>query len=261
MANPLQSILSKIWHKYAEDVGISLIHLGALGWFLSSAAQLAMIITNKDIDKKEKQFLIPQEASDGAINVILYYTICQAIKKYTESLLERGKILTEKAFECIEKLKTTPNSASDFIKALSEFYRHHRILKKEQRIGNLSDFYRGSIILLSKPAMDRNRIIKNNPMLKSVFGRAIEENKVKTTKGMLNRALKDYNLYKNGVGVIAAVGASILACNIITPVARNLTANMFQKSAMNKQKTAELEKNPLSYYSRTLPPTFNTFKI
>ena len=68
MANPLQSILSKIWHKYAEDVGISLIHLGALGWFLSSAAQLAMIITNKDIDKKEKQFLIPQEASDGAIN-------------------------------------------------------------------------------------------------------------------------------------------------------------------------------------------------
>ena len=61
--------------------------------------------------------------------------------------------------------------------------------------------------------------------------------------------------------MIAAVGASILACNIITPVARNLTANMFQKSAMNKQKTAELEKNPLSYYSRTLPPTFNTFKI
>ena len=262
MANPLQIILRKIWSKYAEDVGQSLIHLGALGWFLSSAAQLGMIITNKDIDKKEKQFLIPQETADGAINVVLYYTICQAIKKYADSLLERGKILTEKSCECIEKFKTTPNSASDFIKGLSEFYRQHRIIDKKKHVGNLSDFYNGSIDLLSKSPMDRNRIIKNNPMLMSVFGRVIDEkSKVKTAKGILNRALKDYNLYKNGVGVIAAVGASILACNLITPIARNITANMFQKSVQKKQKTTQAGKNNIYYYPAQVSPTFNVFKI
>lgn len=261
MTNPLQYVLEKIWKSYAEDVGKSLIHLGAFGWFLSSAAQLTMIITNKDIDKKEKQFLVPQETADGIINVLLYYTICKAIKNYSESLLERGKIFTQKSYECIEKLKTTPNSASDFIKAISEFYRNHRIIDQKHQIGNLSDFYKGSIILLSKPPMDRNRIIKNNPMLKSVFGRVIEDNKVKATKGILNRALKDYNLYKNGVGVIAAVGASVLACNIITPIARNLTANVLQRTAQNKENKYVNKKETFPVQVGKVSPVFNIFKI
>ena len=110
IVNPYNTLLSKIFNYYAQDVGKSLIHLGALGWFLSAAAQLTMIYRNKDIDKKEKQFLLPQETADGVINVALYYTICQGIKYGCEQLLERGHVFTQRSMDTILALKPIPTS-------------------------------------------------------------------------------------------------------------------------------------------------------
>lgn len=259
--NPYNSLLKKIWDYYAEDVGKSLIHLGAFGWFLSSAAQLGMIVRNKNIDKKEKQFLIPQEIADGVINVGLYYTICQAIKKGCEQLLERGVFMTKRTFDTIQALKTTPNSNSDFIKAMSEFFVRHRLVKNSE--GNLSDFYKGAINLLNKTEKEREKILSSskNRMLWPVFGLAHTTKRTKQMRNMLNLGLKEYTLFKNGVGVIGAVGASILACNIITPITRNLTANIYQKKALKRNEIAKNANHFQIGYKLPVSNTYSKFKI
>ena len=48
-ASGFQNLIEKVWGQYGDDVGKSLIHLGAVGWFFSAVAQIGMIATNKDI--------------------------------------------------------------------------------------------------------------------------------------------------------------------------------------------------------------------
>lgn len=102
-ASGFQNLIEKVWGQYGDDVGKSLIHLGAVGWFFSAVAQIGMIATNKDIEKKEKKFLIPQEIADGVINVGLYYSICQAIKYIGDSLAENSVIMTQTTGKTIKR--------------------------------------------------------------------------------------------------------------------------------------------------------------
>lgn len=264
MANLYQKALEKVWKTYAEDVGKSLIHLGALGWFLSAAAQVTMIAKNNDISKKEKEFLIPQEIADGVINVGLYYTICQGIKKGCESLLENGHFMTQKSFKTIMQMKQSPNSVQDFIKAQSELFRFNGLLKgkKNKGLGNLSSFYKGFInIVENLYDKDKNKASRRyNRIFKEAFGYYLEENNIEKTRVFVNRAFKDYKLFKNGMGIVAAVGASVLSCNIITPITRNITANHFQKKSLDKNKKNLPQVQPKPY---VLPvsKTYNGFKI
>lgn len=277
-ANLWNNVLKKTWEIYAEDVGKSLIHLGALGWFLSAAAQIRMIVCNKDIDKKEKQFLVPQEIADGVINVGLYYTICQMIKTGTEQVLESGKIMTQRSFDTVMKLKNSSTSVRDFIEAMNEVIVARNFLRKAKRHQKLSNFYNGSLSILEKfqdrksggknsttvisNATKREKIFERNPILRETFENIFKNGQVKQTKGMINRAAKEYMLFKNGVGVIAAVGASVLACNIITPITRNITANHFQKKALHKNfKQNPINQQKNNYYNTVFPNTFNGFKI
>ena len=103
--NFFDKIINGLWRKYENDAGKSLIHLGAIGWFFSGLAQIVMIGRNKNIDKKEKKFLIPQEIADCAINVGLYYTICQTIKKTGDKLLEKAYMLPKETFDALSEFK------------------------------------------------------------------------------------------------------------------------------------------------------------
>ena len=266
--NPYTALLSKIFNYYGQDVGKSLIHLGALGWFLSALAQVTMIIRNKDIDKKEKQFLVPQEIADGVINVGLYYTICQGIKSGCDKMLEKGHILTEKSLRTILQLKPTPNSCSDYIKGMNEIFLARGFVKKNKSVGPLTNFYNGSMYMLElfrkKPA-EVDKILDNNPMLKSTFGNIRSDELIKRTDRFLNRAAKEYAGFKNGMGVVAAVGASILACNLITPITRNMTASAYQKRVLKRQQQiknkTQLAVKQTDYFNTGISNTFSHFKI
>lgn len=262
MSKIYNNILNKIWKRYAPDVGKSLIHLGALGWFLSSAAQLGMIISNKDIDKKEKQFLVPQEAADGCINVGLYYTICQAIKKGGDALLERGKIIAASTLETINSLKPDSNTMPKYLKAMSDAFEESSIIGNDniKSSGRLNNFLNGSIEFLEKTKEEQTRIMQNSGILRSTFEKVLEQSDGKELHNTLTQSLKDYSLFKNGVGVITAVGASILACNIITPLARNYTASLYQKRALKRQnKLPKTENNKPVFYNYNQIPVSKTF--
>ncbi len=88
MANLGQKIIAN----FANDNAKFLFITAAIGWFLASAAQTFGIIVNKDIDKKDKKFLIPQEILDGAVNIGLYALITAPLIKNTEKLIDKGII-------------------------------------------------------------------------------------------------------------------------------------------------------------------------
>ena len=116
-ANLLERFNNYIYKKFSNDMGASLIVLGVAGWTFSALGQLGMIALNKNIDKKEKKFLIPQEIADGVVNVTLFYTICAGIKKAVDSLLESGKILTFRTNNLVKEFRAGQSSVEDLIKA------------------------------------------------------------------------------------------------------------------------------------------------
>ena len=265
MNNIWQCLLSKAWKEYTGDVGKSLIHLGAVGWLFSSAAQLVMITRNKDIDKKEKKFLIAQESSDGVINVGLYYTICQCIKKFGENLIEKTKYITQSTADIVQNFKNTSISTSEFVNSTAEELRALGIIKKGTSKGNLSDFYKGLRKAFEAKALGKPDLIPETSVLKPVVDSILRKQTVEKTLNMLEKAKDEYSGFKNGVGVLTAVGASVLACNIITPIARNITANYYQKKALNKQikKAPQQNIKQLQTYNYNMPvsKTFGNFKI
>ena len=65
----IQKFNADVFNKYSVDSGKMLIHMGALGWVFSSLAQIGVVATDKNISKKDKKFLVPQEICDGVTNV------------------------------------------------------------------------------------------------------------------------------------------------------------------------------------------------
>ena len=266
--NILQKMTNFAWGQYSDDVGKALIHLGAAGWFLSAAAQLFMIANNKNIDKKEKKFLIPQEISDGIINVVLYYTICQQIKSAGEKLLETGRIMTQNTHNVLMNMSINEMCNSrDFIKTLAEKFRFLELVvspnpKKKLKKQNLTDFFNGAIKILKEENVPED--IKKNDLIKRVFEKYNTPELKSKQIEILETAQKSFNKYKNGVGVITAVSASVLACNLITPIARNITANYFQKNSIRKDNLKQPQKQlPVSepVYSQPVSAVFNGFRI
>lgn len=253
MFNSWNKTLTKIWESYSSDVGKSLIHLGALGWVMSSAAQTLMIYQNKDIQKKEKQFLVPQEIADGAVNVGLYYTICQAIKKLGDNLLENAKIITPKSYDLLQRTKLPNQSIEEFLRNFD-----NKNLSTTTTKEKMSNFFN---IMLSAIKEKENfgtipQTIKENLTLKKTVTPLLETTKLQNTKNLFSKGYSDFSRFKNGVGVIS-ISLSIITCNVITPVARNITANYFQKKALKKTIT----NNKKVVCNPKISRTYDIFKI
>ncbi len=252
--NCFDKIINGIWKRYENDAGKSLIHLGAVGWFFSGLAQIVMIAGNKNIDKKEKKFLIPQEISDCAINVGLYYTICQTIKKTGDKLLEKAYVLPKKTFDALSEFKKP--SHKNILEMINDETRNFKINqpngKKLQ--ANVSTFLDTSIKYLEQKI---NKLPVQNP--NPSLDRFVTTEEITQKLNLLKGAQKNFVKCKNGIGVLTAVAASVLSCNIMTPVARNITANYFQKKLL-KHKENEINRPAVSCTTR-LPQTFQIFKI
>ena len=65
----------KILKQSVENNGNFLFLSAAAGWALASMAQTIGLITNKEIGKEEKKFLVPQEIMDGTFNIATYAAI------------------------------------------------------------------------------------------------------------------------------------------------------------------------------------------
>lgn len=252
---PNLKIVEDLWNgKSSGDVGKALIWLGAAGWFFSALAQIVMLYHNKDIDKKEKKFLIPQEMADGVINVTLYYTICQSIKKYGDNLVEKGQYITSKMDKFIRILNTDSSEQDALVRGFSANFHNLGILNSKKQKEHMSNFFEG-IMNYVKNGIPEN-VVLDERMAKA-FQQLTKDRTVQEQIDLIKDTQRNFQAFKNGVGILLAIGASVLACNIITPIARNITANYFQrrlvkgKSCVDKQFVPDnkVQAKPLSKYT------------
>lgn len=96
------TLRAKIYRAYGENPGSMLVHTGAVGWILSSAAQITGVIMNDKLSPEQKMFLIPQEAADAAVNIASFYTLTSGIKYIGSKLTKTCKIRTAAITKLLE---------------------------------------------------------------------------------------------------------------------------------------------------------------
>lgn len=228
----LQNIVQYMADNYSKDSGKLLVHLGALGWVLSSAAQLGVIAGDKNIDKKKKKFLLSQEGADAGVNVLMYYTICDVIKKTGDKFVENGKFLTDDVVKALGSIKGGTVSVSD--------------PKQWRNLFTIAELEKPLTKLLSKP--DHLNMVKGLTDSKQ-------------TRALIANALDAVETHKNNVGVFSAIAASVLACNIVTPFVRNIIASQFQKHSLKKE-SVDFRKTQIKEnitMRNPLPTSFKSF--
>lgn len=230
----LTNFTQKMYNAYSKDGGKLLVIMGSAGWVFSSIAQIGMLLGDKKIDKEQKKFLLPQEGADAAVNVLMYFSISALIKKWADCLVEKGKFLTDDVVKEILKMKPSNMSALQ----LKEW---KKLFTESELNGKLTN-------LLSKAY--KLDVINNAP-------KADKRNMFNAAKN----ALEVLEKHKNNVGICAAIGASILASNVITPVVRNYVAAKVQKHLQNKE-AVQIRKTQIKEnitMKNPLPTSFKSF--
>lgn len=223
-----------MYQNYSKDGGKLLVHMGAAGWILSSIAQISMLTFDKKIDKKQKKFLIPQEGADALVNFGMYYSICELIKRGGDKLVEKGLLLTDEVARAITELKPT------HMPALA--------LKEWKTLFTPAELKTKLTQLLATP--DKLDIAKGLS--------AVDKTKF---DALAKDALEQLETHKNNVGIVAAITASVLACNVVTPIVRNYLASKYQKYALKKE-AVEIRKMQITNnitMKNPLPSSFKKF--
>ena len=99
---------------YGNGAGKMLVHTGAIGWILSSLAQISAIALNDNIPKKQKMFLIPQEMADAAVNIASFYTITQSFQSIGSKLVSTGRWLPKDTRTYLNKMGVKNVGSSTF---------------------------------------------------------------------------------------------------------------------------------------------------
>ena len=107
LMNTFENAKKFIWDQTYKDPAKMLIAMGALGFALSSLAQCFAIKINNKIDKNKKDFLLAQEAADGAVNIGLFLGITSSIWKISDRMI---KFLGIGRSDVNKVLKPNPNT-------------------------------------------------------------------------------------------------------------------------------------------------------
>jgi len=158
------SILNHIYKVYAshKEADKMLIHTGAIGWALSSAAQIFGIVINDKIPKEQKMFLIPQEFADAFVNILAFYTVTQTLASFANKLITTGKIIPENVKKVLVK--------QGFADRIGKF--DFNISKHAKLTGNPSKTYTGFKIGAGVIAMTLGSVISCNiitPLLRNKY--------------------------------------------------------------------------------------------
>jgi len=104
-SSPLQKGLEWIYRHFKNSTAKMLVVTGAVGWGLSSLAQIIAVGTNSKISPEQKSFLIPQEIADAVINTGMFLLITQSAKKIISKLASTGKIAPQNVRDFLNKNK------------------------------------------------------------------------------------------------------------------------------------------------------------
>lgn len=198
---------------YSNDAAKMLLHTATAGWILSAAGQIYGIASNKKVSKKEKQFLIPQEMADAAVNIISFYVFTNTIQNFTKGLASKGKIITPyiKKFCGNHGIQLGKNADGKYTK-----------------IGDAISAKIKDLEAVKKVNADKNFNLNiNDQTIKEI------DTKIGILKEFKNET---FGPFESGLKVAGGIIGGIVSGNIITPMLRNPMAAWKQKSALDREK-------------------------
>ncbi len=228
----IQKVTQYMFDHYSKDSGALLVHLGALGWILGSAAQIGVVLGDKSIDKEQKRFLLPQEGADAVVNIGMYYSICELIKKGGDKLVEKGIVLTDDVTKAISKI-------NPFNKENPDYKEWKNLFTKDELKNNLT------------------KLLSDADSLDTFKNLSLDEKA--QARELVKAALDKLESHKDNVGVISAIVASVLACNVVTPYVRNIVASKIQKH-MTHEEAVQIRKTQIKENLTTINPLPLSFK-
>lgn len=230
----LNKFTETMYKSYSKDGGKLLVHMGAASWIFGAVAQIGSVIGDKKIDKRQKKFLLPQEAADAAVNVGLFYSVCELIKRGGDYLVEKGSFLTDDIAKALTKINPANNPALN--------------MKDWKKVFTAAEL-KGNLTKLLENAKNLT-VIKNAPASEQA-----------TLLKAAEAALEKIEAHKNNVGIVTSIAASILACNILTPIARNWLASKMQKKLQYREdvETRKTQIRENITMKNPLPTSFKSF--
>ncbi len=186
-----------IFKNYAKDSSKLLVHVGAGVAVIATGAQVGMLMTDKKLEPKKKNFLVKQELMINSTFLALYYTACEAVRHLVNNSIEKGKILTESCVVAIANLKNDKiiEPAKKWTNIFTKEELKKGISHNLENIEN-TDFFR-----------------KSTPEIQP----KIKENSIK--------ALEKFQSFKCGAGVLSVLTASVIAGNIVGVYLGNVIAS------------------------------------
>lgn len=222
-------------YQLAKEPGKMLLVVGAMGWVLSSIAQVTAIVINNKIPEKQKKFLIPQEIADAAVNITSFIVFTRSFTKFGEKFAKSGKLAT---------------------KELRDIYKKTVVISKDPLFNGKS--------VESLVGKTTTKINSKNKKIEESFD-------ISGLPQITDMAAEGYNKstdlrekyfeFADGVSFISSVVGSIISCNIVTPILRNKIASFCQKRAIAKDNIKDQQQdtsNPLAY---PITPTQNKISI
>lgn len=194
-----------IFKNYAKDSSKLLVHVGAGVAVIGTGAQVGMLMTDKKLEPKKKNFLAKQELMINSTYLALYYTACEAVRHLVNNSIEKGKVLTESCAVAIANLKNNKfiEPAKKWVNIFTKDELKKGISYNLENIEN-TDFFKKSAFEIQPQ---------------------IRENSIK--------ALEKFQSFKGGAGVLSVLTASVVAGNIVGVYLGNVIATKMTEENKN----------------------------
>ena len=193
-SNIAKKVSEKIYTIFGKSSGNMLLATSILGFTLSSGAQIAAILTNKEYTVSQKAFMVPQEVGELLMATLAIFIITKPIQKLASKMVKTGKI-----------------SSSELIKYMED----NKILANRGKMG--FDF-----------EAEVKNIIKK---IKSSDEYINSQNK-SSLLDVHNQALGKYEACADSVSAIATTTAGVITTGVVVPMVRNRFGAYYQKQNM-----------------------------
>lgn len=209
----VKSVVDFVYKNFEKHGSGNMLLITAItGFTLSTLAQTGAIIANKKYSASEKAFMIPQELTEGLINIFSMFMITKPLQKLAKSYTKSGKILSNEMKEYLQEMKL--------------------IDKRGQADFNL----RKTVISIIKDIEKSDKFIRASK---------IEQNELLSKHKDI---LEKHDGIEDAVSAIVTTAGGILSATIIAPYLRNTVAANYQRVNMNAMNRHEDIKRQLLEY-------------
>lgn len=231
---------------------------GVIGFATSCLCQAFTIVINKTIPAKEKKFLVPQELTDGAVNIGIFLAVTSPFRMRADKWA-KGKVLSwlknidlsSKNWEPMFKRIThgmdikVKEAEKEVIKPLSEI-----LIDKKESLKALAGIVDNTnpetlenfITLMAEADFNNPELVKSKIANDAIWD-ILESNKNYVAN--VGNVLKN-NWFNKGAQISAYLAGQLIAVNLIAPVVRNKVGAMYQKKSYGSNTTVNKPPLPIT---------------